>query len=607
MSIARALGEIDPWLAAAAAAYKSDKVWWRHGFARLEDHCREVFHRSGRWLRDLAALGDAFKKEERLRAAFTGSDGGAPLGRCRAVLVARVATSRTLHDWIALARRCSVAELRGHVSRARSTTAAGAGPPKDDGERRLVDDEEPDTQERCRLSLQVPFPVAVAFDEGLELFRAVEGGEAPVTSYIEALMAEQTASGGAVECATEGAAGVERRPLERSGPVREQLEDRAAPELPRLGDEPSALQRADWALARFEPVRQSLAMGEKPDPADQIQALVALEDDLERRLGDILLGVGELRGWRRLGFGGAGHYAEQRLGVSRSWAEDRVRAARALRRYPRLREAYDGGTIGLEAVLKISCVLKTAPNPDDVVEAWVERAEECTVKRLRDESRELTRRRAGIFAGHDRADVERRAPLSDLSWFRSLERRAGTARRRIRQLAEMALSRPVADTTLVLRLPEEMANDFTRALRVACRTFSTAPAAWAGLLVLIDGFVETWDHDENDPRRPAWVTDTFIRFGWRCAAPGCTSRQGLQVHHVLYRSHGGGNEAENLVVACLFHHLRGEHGDLAACRGRSPLGVTWRLGSKDRGRHCRHYSRHYRNERRVARHIPHGM
>src|SRR5688572_18340442 len=69
MAIARALGEIGPWLAASAAAYKKDKVWWRHGYARLEDHCREVFHRSGRWLRDLAALGDAFKKEERLQAA----------------------------------------------------------------------------------------------------------------------------------------------------------------------------------------------------------------------------------------------------------------------------------------------------------------------------------------------------------------------------------------------------------------------------------------------------------------------------------------------------------------------------------------------------------
>src|SRR5262249_2171427 len=117
MSIARALGEIDPWLAAAASEYKEGKGWGRHGFARLEDHCREDFHRSGRWLRDLAALGRAFKKDGRLLSAFTGSDGGAPLGRVRAALIARVATERDVQEWIALARRCRLDELREHVRR----------------------------------------------------------------------------------------------------------------------------------------------------------------------------------------------------------------------------------------------------------------------------------------------------------------------------------------------------------------------------------------------------------------------------------------------------------------------------------------------------------
>jgi hypothetical protein len=109
---------------------------------------------------------------------------------------------------------------------------------------------------------------------------------------------------------------------------------------------------------------------------------------------------------------------------------------------------------------------------------------------------------------------------------------------------------------------------------------------------LIEGFVRTWDKDGNDPKRPRWMTAALIRYGWRCSAPGCTSRSGLQVHHVMYRSRGGGNRDENLVVSCAFHHLRGEHGGLAACRGRAPLGVTWRIGDRVRGRF-------YRNERRV--------
>jgi hypothetical protein len=757
MTIARAVREVDPWLAAAAATYKKEKTWWRHGFARMEDHCREVFHRSGRWLRDLASLGSAFKQQERLEAAFSGSDGGTPLGRCRATLIARVATPLTLRTWIILARRCTVDELRKHVRIARDTgsgppgippeppdspqgsTDPPPGPPASGQDRRLVDDEEPDTDERCRLTLQVPFPVAVAFDEGLELFRAVEGSDSSVTAFIEALVGERAASGapgmpnmpdgrgasgtdepGGIgesdstgdsdEMRTTGTAsnnsaapasrsvprmaailpGLDRSPAstlhrahrepvgadpddsssghpgpDGAPPARPGDEGAAAPaSLPRLGDEPSSLDRAEWALARFEAVRGSLGTGAKADPADQIEAMVRIEEDLERRLGEVLLGIGELRGWRRLGFTGAGQYAEQRLGVSRSWAEDRIRAARSLRRFPRLRHSYEEGVIGMEAVLRVSAILKSAPNPDAVIDAWVERAAECTVKRLRDESRELMRRRVGLLEDRFRKTAaEERAPLDDLSWFRSLARRAGTARRRLSDLRAMAVARPMPDTSLVLRLPDEVADAFVGALRsvqpraaAACRTFSTgsptpdagptcrtfsttfhgpaceeplrasaaaiqnepgpastaasAPAegpphqppapAWAALLVLLEDFVEEWDKDDNDPRRPAYLTETAIAFGWRCSAPGCTSRQMLQVHHLVYRSRGGGEEMSNLILLCAYHHLRGEHGDLAACRGRAPLGVTWRLGKKPGGRH-------YRNERRVTRGIPQSM
>jgi hypothetical protein len=659
MTIARAIGEIDPWLAAAAMEYKAKNAWWGHGYARMEDHCREVFHRSGRWVRDLAVLGRAFAKEESLQAAFTGSDGGAPLGRCRAVLIATVATSDTLKNWIALARRCSVEELRLHIRQAMSGDGRPPSVPQD---KRLIEDEEPDTIERCRLTLQVPFPVAVAFDEGLELYRVKVGHESTVTGYVKALMGEQAASGEApLDEEGEGPPDVERSPRRgegtgvRSGAphprgaegstVQERsAEVPGAPQLSPLGGEPSALDRATWALARFEAVKRTLGTREKADPADQIEALVRLEEDLERRLGEVLLSIAEARGWRRLGCTGVGDYAEQRLGMSRSWAEDRVRAARALRRFSRLRESYEKRNISMEAVLRVSAILKRAPDPDAVINAWVERASESTMKRLRDESRALARRGAGLFVERYRdKEAERHAPLDDLSWFRSLARRAGTARRRVRVLAEMALTRPVADTPLVLRLPEDIADDFLRALRAAqpraaaacrefskgragseaeaegaeaeaaCREFSTGgtggseaeaatehqpPApAWAALLALIEDFVQTSDHDDDAPRRKKVNEETLVAFGWRCAAPGCTSRRMLQVHHVVYRSQGGGDEKENLVVLCLFHHLRGEHGELAACRGRAPVAVTWRLGPRG-------HARHFRNERRVSRRFP---
>jgi 5-methylcytosine-specific restriction endonuclease McrA len=76
-------------------------------------------------------------------------------------------------------------------------------------------------------------------------------------------------------------------------------------------------------------------------------------------------------------------------------------------------------------------------------------------------------------------------------------------------------------------------------------------------------------------------------------APGCTSRRNLEDHHVVYRSRGGRNDLSNRICLCRFHHQRGEHGDLAACRGRAPLGLLWRLGK-------RKVATWYRNERRVA-------
>jgi hypothetical protein len=50
------------------------------------------------------------------------------------------------------------------------------------------------------------------------------------------------------------------------------------------------------------------------------------------------------------------------------------------------------------------------------------------------------------------------------------------------------------------------------------------------------------------------------------------------VHHVLYRSAGGGDERENLVALCAAHHLHCVHLGWIRVRGRAPDGLTWELG-----------------------------
>src|SRR5262249_2652634 len=93
----------------------------------------------------------------------------------------------------------------------------------------------------------------------------------------------------------------------------------------------------------------------------------------------------------------------------------------------------------------------------------------------------------------------------------------------------------------------------------------------------LEDYAQTWDDPEHFPDR-RW-DETYIRWGWRCGAPGCTSRRNLEDHHIVYRSGQGGNEPENQVCLCRFHHQLGEHGRLARFRGRAALGLHCRLGT----------------------------
>jgi hypothetical protein len=60
--------------------------------------------------------------------------------------------------------------------------------------------------------------------------------------------------------------------------------------------------------------------------------------------------------------------------------------------------------------------------------------------------------------------------------------------------------------------------------------------------------------------------------------PACTSRRHLHDHHLRFRSLGGGNERENRVSVCAWHHLRGLHRGVVRARGVAPAAVRWDLG-----------------------------
>jgi hypothetical protein len=77
--------------------------WAIFGFSRADDYARERLGRTGRWLRDLAALDRLFQEHPCLARAITGDDGGRPIGRVAALPTGRAVPPHTFGHWIAIA------------------------------------------------------------------------------------------------------------------------------------------------------------------------------------------------------------------------------------------------------------------------------------------------------------------------------------------------------------------------------------------------------------------------------------------------------------------------------------------------------------------------
>ena len=724
LSVRAALERIVPALARAAAAFVGAGCWRSLGYASAGDHARERFRRSGRWLRDLAALGAAFEKLPGLVDAVVGADTdggpGRPIGRVAATIIGRVAAPESLQAWVETARAVPVRSLREMVARARLEGSAwppqlaavvsaeddtaqrpadgrtsdaprgatgvsaaddiaepidGVGSstsrfwqrggesgvpakhtPDSDARRDGTADDE-DASRGVLVRLLVPRAVASAFDEALDLYRALAGSQTTVTEFVEALVADAQAGPGPADAHSEplGSGHSGDDGLVRA--LREQALARSTENWKHLSND--AATSPDWAfalagmsLAALEDVCSREGTGGPVELDAQISALIHLEDDLERRLARLLMDMADQNAWARLRFDSVGHYAEQRLGMSRSAAQDRVRAQRGLSWLPVVNKAYQRGDIGLDAALLIVRIIERGGFVgEERQRAWVQRAREASLKRLRDDERLMRRLRAvGASAGvevilgagaggRDAADrlddipgtPSHDMPPDDEAWQRSLRREPGTARRRIATFGRTALERPQADDFFRLRLPVDLAAGFlscmesarARLARVAeevpwdqpwpgepgnpddtgdhgnyggpetaavsasllcARMFSIRcrrTPAWVGLLAMLEEFARTWDDPQMSLRRASDAI--YIRDGWRCTAPGCTSRRNLEDHHIVYRSRGGSDEPSNRTCLCRFHHQLGEHGGLSTCRGMAPLGIHWTLGRNGAG------------------------
>ena len=319
-------------LSRVAHAMVREKIWFSCGFARAEDFARERLGRSRRWLGDLAALNRAMESLPSLVSALTGADGGCPLGRIAAIQIGRIASPHSVAAWIDLARRSTVRDLRVAIAQARAAGADSplSGHPQSDIDPSIEVDlssegnspqvtrpfdrdtrvngnraggtppgvdlsaSTDDLTERSLVRVPVPQAIRAAFDEALELYRAVEGSEASLTSFAEALVAECSSG----EVPRETPPDTDRAPL-TPGPSLALIETALArstagwSHLPSTSGLSPALALAEDSLASLQAVSRRAGTGESADLLAQMRSLVSLENEIEVRLGRLLAEMAE--------------------------------------------------------------------------------------------------------------------------------------------------------------------------------------------------------------------------------------------------------------------------------------------------------------------------
>jgi hypothetical protein len=97
---------------------------------------------------------------------------------------------------------------------------------------------------------------------------------------------------------------------------------------------------------------------------------------------------------------------------------------------------------------------------------------------------------------------------------------------------------------------------------------------------MLDHALATWTLRDPSKPRPDPV---FERDGYLCAVPGCSSRMSFHDHHVVFRSHQGSDDLENLLTLCAFHHQRCLHAGRMRVTGTAPDGLLFELGLRGDG------------------------
>jgi hypothetical protein len=254
---------------------------------------------------------------------------------------------------------------------------------------------------------------------------------------------------------------------------------------------------------------------------------VAARRGYDLAFGPLALRVVDGRVWAAVGYPTLEEYCLERLGMAPSALRQRVWLERRMFALPALREALRSGILTYSKALLVAQDATPETVADLIAKAagttWQQTDREATAREDRRNRAKGLRR---LWAPKDVAKTVVAAILSAQRWSASEGRRID---------------------------------------------------AGEALALISDHFVAVWSRHRG--KRPSGGREEVLRRnGGRCSVPGC-SLPARHIHHVRYKSHGGTDDAWNIVSICVPHHLRGIHHGHLTVEGRAGERLVWRFGN----------------------------
>jgi len=298
-----------------------------------------------------------------------------------------------------------------------------------------------------------------------------------------------------------------------------------------------------------------------------------MEQRIDAEIGRLLGVVAVRQLYRGSGVSTLERYARERLGMSPRKARALLRLERAGAHCPALRHAYRSGALSwVRAQALVPVVLSEGASRWG--SAWVAWAQQVSVRRLEDDVD-----RALVLRDADPSSWEETGGLPE----RGCEPRPSDADRRQRMRQIRAHSTASGETSLIFfNAPADVARLFRGVLRTVQRRLERrarhagpCPTRGEALEAMLGHCLDVWALGDPGARRRHRI---FERDGWRCTAPGCSSRRNLHDHHIVFRSAGGSDDLGNRTTLCAWHHLRGVHAGVLRCAGQAPGRLRFDLG-----------------------------